>query len=159
MTRLIVVVDSPPHVADALAAGRATDARIVEGWSGGPGDICVGTVSAPEDAAAALLAAVAGAGLVVSVAGSNELTDRLCDDLRRIGPLEVLTPSSRRRPMRTRIERGLLELLAGGSTLGDAATKLDLPRRTADRRLADARAKLGVETTAEAIISFARLRA
>ena len=61
--------------------------------------------------------------------------------------------------MRRRIERGLLELLAGGSTLGDAATKLDLPRRTADRRLADARAKLGVETTAEAIISFARLRA
>lgn len=158
MTRLIVVVDSPGHVADALTAARATGARIVEGWGGGPGDICTGTITAPENAAAALLAAVGGAGLVVSVVGADELTDRLCDDLRRIGSLEVLTPSSRRRPMLTRTQRDLLELLAAGSTLRVAATELDLPRRTADRRLAQARAALGVGTTAEAIIAFTRLR-
>ena len=49
-------------------------------------------------------------------------------------------------------ERRLLELLAGGHALGEAAETLHLSRRTCDRRLAAARGKLGVRTTAEAVL-------
>jgi hypothetical protein len=40
------------------------------------------------------------------------------------------------------------------ATLGEAAAELGLSRRTADRRLAAARAMLGVATTAEALVAF-----
>lgn len=156
MTRLVVVIDSPLHVADALAAAREDGARIVESWNGGVGDVCTGRISTPEDAAAALLAVVAGASLVVSATASDELTDRFCDDLRRLGRLEIFRASSPRRPALTRVQRDLLGLLAEGHTLGEAAATLGLPRRTADRRLADAREALGVETTAEAIVAYTR---
>jgi DNA-binding CsgD family transcriptional regulator len=49
-------------------------------------------------------------------------------------------------------ERRLLELLAEGRALGEAAEALHLSRRTADRRLAAARGKLDVRTTAEAVL-------
>ena len=49
-------------------------------------------------------------------------------------------------------ERRLLELLARGEALGEAAETLHLSRRTADRRLAAARGKLAVHTTAEAVL-------
>ena len=87
------------------------------------------------------------------------LTDRLCDDLRRLGVLEVLTADSPRRPSLTRVQRELLEALAAGKTLGEAASEVGLPRRTADRRLADARAALGVDTTAAAIVAYSRQQA
>jgi DNA-binding CsgD family transcriptional regulator len=51
-------------------------------------------------------------------------------------------------------EHRLLDRLAGGKTLGDAGTELHLSRRTADRRLASAREKLGVGTTAEAVVAY-----
>jgi DNA-binding CsgD family transcriptional regulator len=54
-------------------------------------------------------------------------------------------------------ERDLLALLADGQTLGAAARSLHLSRRTADRRLAGARAKLGVASTAEAVVAFTRI--
>jgi DNA-binding CsgD family transcriptional regulator len=47
--------------------------------------------------------------------------------------------------------RALLGLLAEGATLGAAAASLGLSRRTADRRLAEARAALNVEHTVEAV--------
>ncbi len=50
--------------------------------------------------------------------------------------------------------RAVLELLAAGLTLGDAATRLHLSRRTADRRLAQARQVLGVATTAQAVATL-----
>lgn len=45
----------------------------------------------------------------------------------------------------------LLELLASGRTVGEAAAALDLAPRTAERRLAAARAALGARTTAQAV--------
>lgn len=155
---LVLVLDSPPHLADELAAVQERGFRIAQGWSGGPGDVCTGTVAAPEEAAGALLAVVAGAGLVVALEAPDELVDRFCDDLRRFGRVDVLTPKSARRPALTRQQRELLALLADGRTLGEAAQSLGLPRRTADRRLADARTALGVGTTAEAIVAFEAAR-
>lgn len=49
-------------------------------------------------------------------------------------------------------ERRLVELLAGGQALGEAAETLHVSRRTADRRLAAVREKLDVRTTAEAVL-------
>jgi DNA-binding NarL/FixJ family response regulator len=46
----------------------------------------------------------------------------------------------------------LLELLARGMSVREAAKRLHLSRRTAERRLAEARAALGAATNAEAVL-------
>ena len=51
----------------------------------------------------------------------------------------------------------ILAILAEGRTLGDAASTLGLSRRTADRRLAEAREAFGVERTVEAVSRARRL--
>lgn len=48
--------------------------------------------------------------------------------------------------------RALIGRIAAGDTLGEAAHALHLSRRTADRRLAQARRALGVERTVAAIV-------
>ena len=55
--------------------------------------------------------------------------------------------------------RRVLELLAEGMTVGKAARRLCISRRTADRRLAEARIALGARTTTEAVARLFRLRA
>lgn len=101
-----------------------------------------------------MLAAVAGAGLIVRVTASREVTDRLLDDLRRLGPVEHRLSEPTRVPL-TFEQRALLDLLSNGATLGSAATRLRLSRRTADRRLTEARRALGAATTAEALVAYA----
>jgi DNA-binding NarL/FixJ family response regulator len=49
-------------------------------------------------------------------------------------------------------QQQLLSLLAEGLTVREAATRLHLSRRTAERRLAEARAALGAATNAEAVL-------
>ena len=94
-----------------------------------------------------------GAGLVAFVHCDRETTDRLLDDLRRLGRVEHITAVDLPAPTLTRQQRALIELLADGLTLAEAAWQLGLSRRTADRRLAAAREVLAVRTTAEAIIA------
>jgi DNA-binding CsgD family transcriptional regulator len=53
--------------------------------------------------------------------------------------------------------RALIGRIALGDTLGQAARALHLSRRTADRRLAEARRALGVDRTVVAIASAHRL--
>jgi DNA-binding CsgD family transcriptional regulator len=55
-------------------------------------------------------------------------------------------------------ERRLLELLADGRSVGQAARELGISRRTADRRLRAIRARLGVATTTEAVVEAPSLR-
>lgn len=57
-----------------------------------------------------------------------------------------------------RRDRRLLELLADGLSVGQAAQELGFSRRTADRRLRAIRARLGVATTVEAVVSAPSLR-
>jgi DNA-binding NarL/FixJ family response regulator len=163
MTRPLIVVEGPDSaVADALADVRAARWTVVPGWwlpSGSDRVVCTGTVTSAEDAAAALLAAVAGAGLVVAARAEREILDRLCDDLRHLGPLDHRTASTPPRPRLTAEEHTLAELLLAGVTLGEAARHLNISRRTADRRLASVRRALGVETTAEALVVLGRRRA
>lgn len=148
---------SPIARQQALAAAVATGWQVVDGWSGaGPGIVCTGVIEDDNDAERAVMAAVAGAGLVVEATASRELRDRLCDDLRRLGPVDhrVGDPAA---PALGDEERALLGLLLRGASLGDAARTLHLSRRTADRRLAAARRALGCSTTSEALVLARRI--
>ena len=158
MTPLVVVEGSAGSYGDALAEVRGAGWLLVEGWSAPSGGrvVCYGVVVSAEDAAAALLAAVGGAGLVVAARAERDVVDRLCDDLRHIGRLDHRVGEGARRPQLTRDEQAVVDLLLDGVTLGEAARRLNLARRTADRRLASVRAKLGVETTAEALVRLAQ---
>lgn len=116
-----------------------------------------GTVASPTDAADALLAALDGAGLLVHATADRTTIDRLVDDLRRLGPVEHRIVEGDDEPDVPEEARALLGLLAEGHSLGEAAAILGLARRTADRRLAEARRALGTERTTEAIARANRL--
>jgi len=161
MRPLIVVEGSDRAVREALEQVRWAGWTVVESWeppAGAGPVVCAGVVASAEDAAEALLAAVAGAGLVVSAGADREVVDRLCEDLRRLGRLDHRVGEPGGSPGLTLDERRLADLLLEGVTLGEAARRLNLSRRTADRRLSSVRRKLGVETTAAALVEIARRR-
>jgi DNA-binding CsgD family transcriptional regulator len=114
--------------------------------------VCVGRIGSDADASAALLAAVRGAGVVYFDARENGGAERLIEDLGKLGPLEWRSTQPSRLDDLSDEERRLLELLSQGRPLAEVARSLYVSRRTADRRLASARAKLGVRTTAEAVL-------
>lgn len=153
---LVVVEASKCAFADCVRELERQGFQVVPGWRQDASVVCTGEVRDAADAAEALLAAVAGAGLVVHARAGRPVTDRLVDDLRRLGPVDHRSTEPESRPTLTSDERGLLDRLAAGRTLGEAAAELNLSRRTADRRLASAREKLGASTTAEAIVEYAR---
>ena len=160
MTPLVVV--EGPDVAFRHAV-REVEAG---GWTPQPGFgapyrsgkvVRTGVVDGPASAEAALLAALKGQALVVRAAASREVTDRLIDDLRRLGQVDhrigmPLLPADVGSE-----SRAILGLLAEGYTLGEAAHLVGISRRTADRRVAEARRALGVHRTTEAIALASRL--
>jgi DNA-binding CsgD family transcriptional regulator len=155
---------------DALVA--AIDEVRAAGWRAIPGfapardlaspfrkaAVCYGEITAADDAASALMLALEGFGLVVAARAPREVMDRLIGDLRHVGPVEHRRAEHEARPGLGATERAMLTLLAEGHSLGEAADRLGLSRRTADRRLAEARRQLGVERTAQAIAQARRLR-
>ncbi len=152
------MVEGPPGSADRdLARVRASGYEIVAGFRAGPlpGRRVVRSGDVVDDggAADALMAALAGSGLVISTTAPRGTVDRLVDDLRRLGPVAYRVASGRdsEEPELANEARAILGLLAEGHSLGEAAEVLGLARRTADRRLAEARRVLGVERTTEAI--------
>jgi DNA-binding NarL/FixJ family response regulator len=151
---LVLVEASARAYADALADLRAAGWTLVPGWEARAGVVCTGVVASLEDAAAALLAAVGGAGVLIDAHAERDVVDRLCEDLRRIGRLDHRVGEQPLRVTLTREEQALVDILLDGESLGAAARRLSVARRTADRRLASVRAKLGVETTAEALVSL-----
>ena len=157
MTPLVVVEGPAATVARVRRRLEREGYRVVEGWRRSARLVCAGTVATDAEAVEAVLAALAGAGLLVHATGERTLTDRLVDDLRRLGPVEHVTSDREPPATLTREELLLLEQLGEGRSLGDAASTLHLSRRTADRRLAAARGKLGVASTAEALVAARRL--
>jgi DNA-binding NarL/FixJ family response regulator len=155
---LVVVEASERALAECVRELERQGFRVVRGWRQDAAVVSTGEVADAADAAEALLAAVAGAGLVVHAGADRAVIDRLVDDLRRLGPVDHRTTEPEPSPALTADERRLLDRLASGQTLGQAAAELNLSRRTADRRLASARRKLGAETTAEAIVNHVRRR-
>ncbi|HEX5589680.1 MAG TPA: hypothetical protein VFX65_05270 [Candidatus Limnocylindrales bacterium] len=160
--RPLVVVEGAggsidPDIARALAAGF----DVVPGFRR-PGPrrrpvVLTGTVSNDAEAVDALLAAIDGAGLIVVATADRSLIDRFVDDLRRLGPVVHRTVVEAAPEAPPAEARAIIALLAEGLSLGEAAESLGLARRTADRRLAEARRLLGVERTTEAIARARRL--
>jgi DNA-binding NarL/FixJ family response regulator len=156
-----VIVEGPEAAFDI--AVREISAR---GWTTQPGFGApfragtvarTGLVNGTEAAQAALLAALEGQGLVVRATTARDVIDRLIDDLRRLGSVDhrIGMPDL---PADVGSEaRAILGLLAEGHTLGQAADLVGISRRTADRRLAEARRALGVRRTTEAIALTQRL--
>jgi DNA-binding CsgD family transcriptional regulator len=136
--------------AELIAAGLPLVATFDDAR---PGQVSAGPVTDRPTAQRAVLAALAGAHLVIMAAAAREVTDMLCDDLRRLGNLDHRVgaqPPGTDPPLGAG-ERALLERLLAGDSLGQAASALHLSRRTADRRLAAARRALGATTTAETL--------
>ena len=144
---------------DTVADVRRAGWDLVGGFGGPVGvtEVRYGPVGSTADAAAALLAVLAGAGAVMHVRATADVLDRLLDDLRHVRRVRHVRGVGVRRqsplspPALDADAVAILTVLAEGGTLGDAARALGLSRRTADRRLAAARRALGVERTVEAV--------
>ena len=117
--------------------------------------VCVGVIAAADDAEAAIAALSRGVGLAVGVRAGGDLCHRTLEDLYRLGDV-VVTPASSPQPASFLDEeqRLLIEALARGETVTEAARGLHLSRRTANRRLAEIRTLLGVQSNAEAMASW-----
>jgi DNA-binding CsgD family transcriptional regulator len=162
---LIVLDGSDDALAAAIDEVRAAGWRVVSGFAPAralanpvrTSSVCSGPVTTADDAASALMVALDGFGLIVAARAPREVMDRLIGDLRHVGPVEHRRADPDARPWLGPTERAMLTLLAEGHSLGEAANRLGLSRRTADRRLAKARRTLGVERTAQAIAQARRL--
>lgn len=158
--------------------------------------VAVGVVTDRDAAEAALLCAVRGAGLVVTLDHGRSWAPGFLHDLARLEPSRVVPgippvpqpdgpagsatgaraavagasppdgaagPGGTDRPgsrvgALTAEQCDLLDLLAAGHSIAEAARLRYLSLRTANRRVADARAALGVPTTRAAVQAYARLR-
>jgi DNA-binding CsgD family transcriptional regulator len=166
------VTGTPPYL--VLAAGADLDAAAAElgrqGWRLHPGlappeepwDLgparLIAVAPLPDLAAAqaALLCAVRGAGLVVGLDPAAPWAAGFRADLRSLAPAPEVAaaPAGDLSPD----QRDILELLAAGNSIAQAARLRFLSLRTANRRVAEARDALGVATTREAVLAYVRLR-
>jgi DNA-binding CsgD family transcriptional regulator len=161
---LVVVEGEPAATADAVAAVRADLRRagwqvVDAAWTGDPdparpgsGVVRLGVVTDAATASHAMLAALSGEGLLLTASADRATVDLLCEDLRRLGPVRhVVADADPPPPRLTDEQRALLRLLLDGETLGAAAARQHLSRRTADRRIAEIRRHYGVTSTAAAL--------
>jgi DNA-binding CsgD family transcriptional regulator len=109
-----------------------------------------------DDCEAVLVALTRGVDLVVTLEITGSPGSTFVDDLARIADVSTRDSNPLRLLSADQVE--LLEALAAGRTLTDVARSTGMSRRTATRRLADARAILGADTTIEAIRRFEQLR-
>lgn len=120
--------------------------------------IAVGAIGSEIDASAALQALARGVGLVVSIGVDGDLRHRVLEDLHRLGDVVDGDLSGGERIETDEDDRRLLDALSAGATVAEAASALHISLRTANRRLAAIRTRLGVESTAEAVTRWAHLR-
>ena len=162
MTAAAIVIEGATAVvsAERLCADLAAHGRpVTVDWrAAAPGVVCTGVVDDERSAEHVVLAALAGAQVVVAATADREVIDRMCDDLRRLGPLDHRVEEPGAGPDLTGEEQALLDRLLAGDSLGAAAKALHLSRRTADRRLASARRAYGVTATAELLAVAAARR-
>jgi hypothetical protein len=130
--------------ADAELAGAVPIAVVPAEPFDLTGTTVVADVIDPATASAVLRAVVRGADALLRVDVPD--VHAFLDALGRIADVRAVAP-----PAIDADQRRLLTLLAGGLTASDAARRTGLSLRTAHRRLAAARAALGVECNAEAI--------
>ncbi|MGW0435864.1 LuxR family transcriptional regulator [Micromonospora sp. NPDC003197] len=123
-----------------------------------------GRVPDLETARLVLLAAARGAAVVAILDATGEIGRALVDDLSRLGLVYRASDAGPTSEAETTVDRlvpqqrALLERLANGETIAAAAAAEFLSLRTANRRIAEARAALGVRTTREAVLAYLRQR-
>jgi len=158
MTQARFVLAEDAAVVEASAALEAAGFAIVRGWRlpDEPWDLslrriaCAGRIVDRTDLEGALVAAARGASLVVESPVAADLLAPLVEDLQRLGVVEYVSSNG----LDTQ-QRQILALIGEGFSVGEAAATLFISRRTADRRLASARATLGVRTNTEAVVAVA----
>jgi len=158
-------VTTPLVVADRRRVPQAeVDRWIEDGWRvdegldlpSEPWDLAdrrwmrSGCVADDEELAAAALAAVRGVGLVVGCTDAD-LRARLVEDLARVGQVTELSLGADPLDVLDEDQRAVLQALAGGATITEAAAAVHLSPRTTERRVSAARQALGVRTTAQAV--------
>jgi DNA-binding NarL/FixJ family response regulator len=148
----LIVAPSAAALEACVSQLEQAAVAVHRGWE--PGDVvCAGSVQTREEAEAALLAALGGAGIVAALPEDPELAAAFFDDLRRVGPVEVVDePKEGPLERLDEEQRRLLDLLAQGYSVAAASRRVHVSRRTADRRLAAARAVLRVRSNAEAVV-------
>jgi DNA-binding CsgD family transcriptional regulator len=146
----------PPAV---VVDGDALDGVTLVGWAVTPIDglpaepfdlsklrlAAVARVTSRDDQQAVLIAVARGAAAVVGLDVDGAEVEEFLDDLGRLADLDGVA-----QPLAGDQEQ-LLAAIAGGATIAETAKRLGMSRRTAVRRLADARRQLGVTSTAEAV--------
>jgi hypothetical protein len=108
----------------------------------------------------AVLAAARGAGIVAICDQESPVGRALVDDLARLGPVRHGAATENTDTVADLVpeQRALLDRLAAGDTIAAAAAAEYLSLRTANRRIAEARALFGVRTTREAVLAYLRQR-
>jgi DNA-binding NarL/FixJ family response regulator len=119
-----------------------------------------GRITDQDSLQLAVLAAARGAGIVAVCDTESALGRALIDDLSRLGPVHQGAAAEPGDPVAELVpeQRALLDRLAGGDTIAAAAAAEFLSLRTANRRIAEARALFGVRTTREAVLAYLRQR-
>jgi antitoxin (DNA-binding transcriptional repressor) of toxin-antitoxin stability system len=122
-----------------------------------------GRITDTETLQLAVLAAARGAGIVAICDSESPLGRALVDDLSRLGPVRQGVTVDQADPGNAVADlvpeqRALLDRLAAGDTIAAAAAAEFLSLRTANRRIAEARALFGVRTTREAVLAYLRQR-
>jgi len=120
-----------------------------------------GRIGDQETLQLAVLAAARGAGIVAICDAESPLGRALVDDLGRLGPVRHgADDGGGGDPVAELVpeQRALLDRLAAGDTIAAAAAAEFLSLRTANRRIAEARALFGVRTTREAVLAYLRQR-
>lgn len=157
----MVVVVAGAHEPDASLASL----QVPHGWSRRDGFelpdepwdlsanrwICVGVVRDDDSARAALGALVRGVGVAVQLEGPSGFRLRVLDDLHHNGAVSVAPPTTGPTVTLRSEDVALLEALAEGKTVEEAARDVGLSARTAHRRLASVRGAYGASNTTEAV--------
>lgn len=133
--------------------------RIVEGFTHDAtgrldGVVCIGRVDDRAAAADAVEAAARGAAIAVD--GDDGCLDVVVDDAVRLGLEPAAVPPDTPGAAADDEWAPLLERLAAGESVADAARACHVSLRSAYRRLADARAAYGVSSNTAAVVAWQR---
>ncbi|MEV6597959.1 LuxR family transcriptional regulator [Actinoplanes sp. NPDC051346] len=173
--------DAPRHVVASSADADTVVRRLLrDGWTVREGyalpssawDVTMerlvlhGRIGDQDTLRLAVLAAARGAGIVAVCDTDSAMGRALIDDLSRLGTVQLgpgnqaTTPAEPGHALAELVpeQRALLDRLAAGDTIAAAAAAEFLSLRTANRRIAEARALFGVRTTREAVLAYLRQR-
>ena len=128
-------------------------------WLGPARIVAYGSVSSSEASQAALDCALRGVGLVVERddAAPGAVTVPTAQGRAPGAPPDPARAAPAALPLSTE-QREVLDLLADGHSIAQAARMRFLSLRTANRRVAEARERLGVATNREAVVAYVKLR-